>query len=489
MRIPLDPGGATPVYRQLEAWLRAAIADGTLAPGTRLPSSRGLASELGIGRVTVDSAYAELGRDGLVTGRVGSGTYVAEPLGPRRAGDDREGPGTRPGWQQQVAATVVAARPAPPELSPRPGLLSFNGAGDLRLVDTSALAATYRDVLRRDRAGALDYGLPPAGHPGLRATIARLLTSQGLHVDAERILVTNGSQQGLALACQALASRGDTVLVERPTYDGALDLFHTLGLRVVDVPTDHRGMVVEELGPLLERHRPRLVYTVPTFANPTGASLSVARRRRLLELVVEHDVPLVEDDYAGDLRLDGRALPAVKALDRDGHVVHLGTFSKLLVPGLRLGYVVADGPVLARLTQLKRAQDLMTSPVAQHVVDRFVTVGRYQARLRRTVRTCRQRLDALMAALDHHLPRAEARRPDGGLFVWVRLPDLPPGVTTRDLLAAALAEGVSFTPGDRFFVDPADGAQHLRLNLAVLEPEEIDEGVRRLARATSHPQG
>ncbi len=488
MRIPLDPAAPVPLYRQLEAWLRTAVADGSLAPGTRLPSSRALAQELGIARVTVATAYAELERDGLVLGRAGSGTFVTQPVA-APAVSRAEGRPEWPPWQSRLTSAEAAGRTDPP-LQPsdtdRPDLLAFTGVGDLRLVDVGGLSATFRDVLRRDGAGALEYGDLDAGHAPLRATIARLLTSQGLRADPDRILVTSGSQQGLALTCQLLTRPGDTVVVEQPTYDRALALFRGLGLTVVGVPTDTQGMDVDRLEPLLRQQRPRLVYTVPNFANPSGLCLSVARRRRLLELVGEYDVPLVEDDFAGDLRYEGRALPAVKALDPGGRVIYLGTFSKLLVPGLRLGYLLADGPALARLTDLKRSHDLTTSPLVQRVVDRFVSVGRYQSHLRRTTRLYRLRRDTLVAALAEHLPEARLRPPTGGLFAWVRLEGLPAGVTTSGLLRQALAAGVSFAPGDRFFPTPADGDAFLRLNFTVRTPEEIEEGVRRLAHAVRH---
>ena len=496
MRIPLEPGSGTPVYRQLEAWLRAAIGDGTLEPGARLPSTRALAADLGVARITVGNAYAELERDGLVLGRPGSGTYVAPHLGAGRSPAGSAAVPDLPTWQRRLAQEGLLS-PSPASVSPAhpssltdPGsdLISFTGVGDLRLVDVGGLSATFRDVLRRDGTVALEYGDLSVGHRPLRVTIAGLLASQGLRVDPDQVLVTSGSQQGLALACQLLTRAGDTVLVEEPTYDRALDLFVRLGLTVVPIPTDEHGMDVERLEPLLRRHRPRLLYTVPNFANPSGLCLSGPRRRRLLELVEEHAVPLVEDDFAGDLRYEGRTQPAIKALDPGGRVIYLGTFSKLLVPGLRLGYVVAEGPVLARLTELKRAHDLTTSPLIQRVVDRFVTVGRYQAHLRRTTRLYRRRRDALVAALTEHLPGARLHPPAGGLFAWLELPDLPDGVTTSSLLPHAHAAGVSFAPGSRFYPDPARGHAHLRLNFAVRTPEEIDEGVRRLALVTPRTQ-
>jgi GntR family transcriptional regulator/MocR family aminotransferase len=281
-----------------------------------------------------------------------------------------------------------------------------------------------------------------------------------------------------------LLTRGDTVLVEQPTYNYALDLFDELGVRVVGVPIDDDGMRVDLVEPLLAQHRPRLVYTIPTFQNPSGTCLSGPRRRALLELAERHDVAIVEDDYAGDLRYDGRTQPAIKALDRAGHVIYVGTFSKLLQPGLRVGYVVADGPVLERLADVKRAHDLTTSTLMQLVVDRFVTLGRYQAHLRRTTRLYRQRRDALLAALAEHLPDVTVAPVHGGLFAWLRLPAGPlAGASARALLPAARERGVDYAPGDQFFADPAEGDRHIRLNFATVAPPDIERGIARLAAA------
>ena len=202
-------------------------------------------------------------------------------------------------------------------------------------------------------------------------------------------------------------------------------------LTVVGVPVDEHGMRVELVEDLLQQHHPRLIYTIPNFQNPSGASLSVDRRRQLLTLAARYNVPILEDDFVGDLRYEGRALPAIKALDHLGHVIYVGTFSKLLMPGLRVGFLVADGPILDQIGIIKRVHDLTTSPLMQRVIDRYVTVGRYQSHLRRTTRVYRARRDALSAAVREFLPGATVAPSHGGLFAWVRVPG---GVSTQTLL-------------------------------------------------------
>ena len=476
MRIPLDRDADEPLFHQIENWLRDAIVSGGLPPSTRLPSSRALASDLGVSRITVANAYAELDRDGLITSREGSGTFVAVQA-PTPSPADLDGRHW-PLWQQQRRRAIGAdtARSG----AAHPDLIAFTGVGDPRMFPVNEFARTIKEVLGRDGTVALEYGPFDHGYGPLRETVVHLLASQGIRTDDRQVLITSGSQQAIALTCEVLLERGDTVLVEQPTYNLALDLFRAMGLTIVGVPVDEHGMVVELVEDLLQQHHPRLIYTIPNFQNPTGASLSGDRRRRLLTLAARYNVAILEDDFVGDLRYEGRALPAIKALDHVGQVIYVGTFSKLLMPGLRVGFLVADGPILEQLGVRKQVHDLTTSPLMQRVVDRYVTVGRYQAHLRRTIRAYRARRDAMRAAVREHLPGAMVAPSHGGLFAWLRMPD---PVSTETLVADALGEGVAFAPGHRFFANPTDGDRFLRLNFATRTPDEINEGTRRLGIA------
>ncbi|RPI32901.1 MAG: PLP-dependent aminotransferase family protein, partial [Chloroflexota bacterium] len=305
--------------------------------------------------------------------------------------------------------------------------------------------------------------------------------SQGIQTHPDHILVTSGSQQALALVSQILLEPGDVVLVENPTYNLALDLFRALELKIVGVPIDEHGMQVELLEPLLQQLHPRLIYTIPNFQNPSGASMSGTRRRQLIALADRYNIPILEDDFAGDLRYDGRAQPAIKALDPGGRVIYTGTFSKMLMPGLRVGFLVTEGPVLRRLVEFKRVTDLTTSTLMQRTLDVYVTVGRYQAHLRRSGRLYRQRRDAMLAAIRRYLPSGiHTDPPQGGLFIWLRLPE---NLSALGLLPLTAEEGVEYAPGARFFANPTDGESFLRLNFATQTPEDIETGIRRLGIA------
>ena len=487
MRIPIDRGSRQPLYRQIAAQLRAGILSGAIAAGSRLPATRRLAADLGVNRLTIESAYAELRADGLIAGRIGSGTRVLPRL-PFPAPPARREPASWPLWQQELRPGLPRPGGRLPEevaAGARAGregeTIDFGfGSGDPRLFPVDDFRRLLHAVLKRDGIQALGYG-EHQGHAPLREAIARVLASQGLPAGVDDVIVTSGSQQAIALVAQLLLGPGDVVLTESPTYGGALDLFRSLAVRVIGVPADARGLPVEDLEPVLQTHHPKLIYTIPDFHNPTGACLDGDRRRLLLELADRYNVPLLEDDFVGDLRYEGRALPALKALDAGGRVIYVSTFSKMLMPGLRVGFLVADGPVRARLVERKRVNDLATSNPLQRALEAYVTVGRYETHLRRSCRRYRRRRDAMTGAIRRCLPAGvRFDVPRGGLFLWLRLPD---GMDSGRLLAAARPLGVSFAPGARFFPDPADGAPYLRLNFAAWQEEKIAEGIRRLGEA------
>jgi GntR family transcriptional regulator / MocR family aminotransferase len=481
MRIPLDPESTVPLYRQIESYIRRNIDSGALLPETQLPATRQLAQDLGVSRITVKNAYAVLESDGLVYAREGSGTYVSS-LDPLPAAGKGGTAVTWPLWQQELQMGPENDREiVPPARAGQHQPIAFTGVGDPRLFPVKDFYKALQTVIRRDGLVALEYGSFDGGYMGLRETITHILASQGIRARAENVLITSGSQQALALVCQVLLKQGDVILVESPTYNFALELFRSRNLKILGIPIDERGMQVEMLEGLLQQHHPKLIYTIPNFQNPSGACLGGARRRQLVALADRYNVPLLEDDFVGDLRYDGRTQPAIKALDPGGRVIYVGTFSKMVMPGLRVGFLVAEGPVWRRLVDCKRVNDLATSTLIQRTLHEYVTVGRYQAHLRRSCHVYRQRRDAMLAAIKQYLPpEVQVQPPQGGLFIWLRL---PAGFSSHRLLPLAAKEGVEFAPGSRFFANPAEGESYLRLNFATQPPAAITEGIMRLGVA------
>ena len=485
MRIPLDRQSAIPLYQQIETYLRQGILSGSLAADTRLPASRQLAHDLGVNRITVENAYTELEIEGLIYSRMGSGTYVL-PANPILT-LPKDVPGAPwPLWQQSVELQSRAIKREHSaeifkKVAGQPQPISFaSGIGDAHLFPAEDFRKVLQTVMRRDGIAALDYG-EPNGHAALRETITHILASQGLQTRSENVLITAGSQQALSLVSQLLLKPGDVILVESPTYSGALDLFRALNFEVVGIPVDGQGMQVEVLEKLLQQYHPKLIYTIPNFHNPTGTCLSAARRRQLIILADRYNIPILEDDFVGDLRYEGRTQPALKALDPGGRVIYVSTFSKILMPGLRVGFLVAEGPVYNSLVNFKRVNDLSTSTLVQRALETYVTVGRYQSHLRRSCQIFRKRRDVMLAAIKRYLP-GEVRLdpPQGGLFIWLQLPEK---LSSEKLLSLAREEGVTFVPGNGFFPDAIGGKNWLRLNFVAQAPDQIEEGIKRLGRA------
>jgi len=370
----------------------------------------------------------------------------------------------------------------------RPDIISFAGglpAPDLFPIDD--LRAAFDTALREGGGNAVQYG-PTEGYAPLRAYLAARLARRGIVATPDDSLITTGSQQGLDLLGKVLLSPRATVLVEEPSYVGALQAFAAYGPRVASVPMDDEGLRVDRVdAPLATRGRDPLgpddaaiLYTIPTFQNPSGLTMSLGRREALIALCAARRLPVIEDDPYGEVRYEGDDLPPLRALPGGEETVYLGTFSKILAPGLCLGWVVAPRPLMARLVLAKQGADLHTDTLAQRAVLQYCLHADLDGHIARLRQVYRERRDAMLAALARYFP-PEARwtRPEGGLFIWVTLPE---GVDTRALLAGALERGVAFVPGAAFHAarDGGQGARSLRLNFSHADPDRIDDGLRRL---------
>jgi len=363
------------------------------------------------------------------------------------------------------------------KLTERPDIISF--AGGLPAPEAfpvEALARAHADVLAHDGAGALQYGATE-GYGPLRAWIAERMTRRGMPASAENVLVTAGSQQGIDLVGRSLVDPGDVVAVEEPSYLAALQSLRTWEAQFAVVGSDDEGMRVDELEALLRRTRVRLIYTVPNFQNPQGTTLSLERRARLAQLAAEHEVPVLEDDPYCELRYSGTELPPIAGMVADAPVIYLGSFSKTLAPGLRLGFAVADERTIRALTIAKQAADLHTGVLSQRAVARLLESFDFEAHLRRLRALYGERCAAMLASIERHFPAGCTwTRPEGGLFVWARL---PAGIDTEELVQDALREHVAFVPGAPFY--PAEPRRNtMRLNFSNRPPEVIAEGMARL---------
>jgi len=374
-------------------------------------------------------------------------------------------------------------------LTQRPDVISFAGglpAPELFPIDRFDEAC--HAVLRQNGTAALQYG-PTEGYSPLRSLIVRNMRRYGIVADIANVLITCGAQQALDLIGKLLIDTGNRVLVEAPTYLGALQAFSIYGARYVPVAVDHDGIRTDRLHDALQSS-PKFMYILPNFQNPTGVTLSEERRSKLILIADSYGIPIVEDDPYGQLRYEGEHCTALVVLDRihrrtderfmSGNVIYLSTFSKLLAPGLRVGWVVAPQEVIARLAQLKQGADLHTSTFTQMVAYEVARDGFLDQHVKRIRAVYRERRDTMLAALTEFFPsEASWTRPAGGLFLWVTM---PPQTNCERLLQAALRQNVAFVPGDSFYPDEPDGC-HMRLNFSNCTPEKIRDGIRRLGAA------
>ncbi|MFH8659422.1 PLP-dependent aminotransferase family protein [Streptomyces afghaniensis] len=362
----------------------------------------------------------------------------------------------------------------------RPEVINFAGGLPApELFDAAGIAAAYRAVLAEEPARALQYSTTE-GEPTLRAALAERTTARGLPTAPDDLLVTTGSQQALSLLATALLEPGDTVLVESPCYLAALQAFGFAGARVVPVPGDEQGVDPGALEELVARERPKLLYTVPTFQNPTGRTLPAERRAAVAAVAARRGLWIVEDDPYGELRYDGERVPWIASLPgAEDRTVLLGSFSKVMAPGLRLGWLRAPGELRRACAVAKQAADLHTPTVNQLAAARYLADHDLDAHVARVAGVYGERRDAMLAALPGALPQGAVwTRPEGGMFLWARLPE--PYDTTA-LLPQVVRHDVAYVPGAPFYAGPPDRTT-LRLCFVTQTPEEIEEGLRRLGK-------
>jgi 2-aminoadipate transaminase len=367
-------------------------------------------------------------------------------------------------------------------LTDRPEVISLAGG----LPDTSTFPpATYAELMatvaEEACAKALQYG-PTEGFPDAKRCIAEVMAAEGMTVDEGELLVTTGGQQVIDLVCRTLVDPGDVIVAEAPTYPGAVPTFSSYQADVVQIELDADGMRVDELEQTLdalerEGRRPKFIYTIPTFQNPGGVTMSLPRRQRLVRIAQERELLVLEDNPYGLLRYEGEPLPPLYKLDGGGFVIYLGTFSKILSPGIRLGWAAAPRPVLQKMNLGKQAADLCSSSMTQLFVSAYFERGDWQEYVASLRELYRVRRDTMLDALAAHFPReASWTRPQGGLFIWATLPDY---IDTTDLLARALREDVAFVPGRAAYLDGRGGSS-MRLNFSGVDESQIREGVRRI---------
>jgi GntR family transcriptional regulator/MocR family aminotransferase len=516
--LSIDPAQPDPLHRQLYAGLRLAILDRRVKPGARLPSTRTLATALGLARNTVHGAYDQLIAEGYLETRHGSGTYVASslpddevaasaltptagvaaprPCLERTPSPSRGEPAARPpgtaipslpsplatplsAWGQRIAT----ARPAP-YTSPSPRLpIDFrHGRPDTSQFPHDEWRRLAARQLRQADREDLWYG-PPAGLLSLREAIAEYLgRARGVRCVPDQVIITTGTQQAIDLTARLLVDDGDTVVVEDPCYPSARRVFTMLGASIVDVPVDDHGLRTDAL----PEEPARLLYTTPSHQYPLGATLPVSRRLELLAWADRQGAIVIEDDYDSEFRHAGRPLEAMQGLDRSGRVVYVGSFSKVLYPTLRLGYLIAPPALVGHAREAKRLLDLQTATAGQEALAELMESGQFEAHLRRMRRLYRTRRAVLLDALARDLPGLATPGPsEAGLYLHVVL---AAGLDETAVAERAAARGVGVYPARPYFVRPVE-RPGLVLGYSALDEEAIVEGIRRLRLAIDEVRG
>ena len=486
--LAIDREDGLPVYRQIAALLRERIVSGALPDGARLPATRSLAARLELDRNTVVAAYRLLEREGLLRSSVGAGSFACAPS--RRSAEERvpgrpfspaAGAVSSPFRWQGLMRDLQALEDDPGGwLSARrlpvpAGAIQLAGVlPDRRLFPLEDFRASMRAVLETAGSEILDYG-PPEGDERLRRWVVAQLEAAGARgIALERVFIVSGSQQGLDLLAKLLLAPGDPVALEAPSYTGAFLALRHSGARILTVPMEESGLSLAALEALLERERVKFLYTMPCFQNPTGVSLAPAQRERLLALARRSRLAIVEDHYESDLYYEGERPRPLLADDASGQVVYLGSFSKILFPGLRIGWLVVPDELVSPLRGVRWATDLATATLTQRAIEHFCREGRLERHLARLRRIHRRRLRVMLEALAERFPAgARWSRPAGGMTLWVELPET---IDTVELFHQAAARGVLFSPGIAFH--PQGGGRNaMRLSFNRESEARIREGI------------
>ncbi|AIQ65947.1 GntR family transcriptional regulator [Paenibacillus stellifer] len=464
-----DLSGPVPLYRQIAAYIRGKIGSGSWPPGTKLPPQRTLARELGVNRSTVVAALGLLAESGLIEGRHGGGTAVTRP---------GNGEGGRGSWLAYVEEgrhyPNLPAIQAINRLEFSPGLIRLGtGEPGPDLLPGTEMAAVMAELAQ----GPLPLPYEePLGSLRLRRAVSAELARSGINAGPSSILILSGALQGFQLISLGLLPKGSSIVLEKPSYLYSIHAFQSAGVRLHGLAMDDRGLIPEELEPAAARTGAALLYTIPSFHNPTGIVMDLERRQQLMEKTDALGLPVLEDGAYQELWLDAPPPPPLKAMDRSGRVLHLGTLSKSASPGLRIGWIAGPEPVIQRLADIKMQTDYGASSLSQQAAAIWLEKGLHDRHTETLRMKLRERRDLLLALLERHFAGlASWNRPSGGFYVWLRLKHPLP---LPKLFHAALAEGLLLNTGDLY--DRSD-SRHLRLSFSYASPAELERGIARLA--------
>ena len=477
MKIPLDRKSREPIYLQIKDKISRLIKSGALQPEERLPSIRSLAENLQVNKLTILEAYSILQADGIIFSRQGSGYFVNKSnmnltnstnmkstFAPAQNVIISESAGNSffdihmTAVQAQVNERIINfsyGLPRPPQ--------------DMALIGRRTITNSIDSLFAYDI---------PHGQATLRRQVAQLLVQQGLEITVENLIITSGCQQALSLTMQYYLQKDDWVIVESPTYHGAISILENIGARIIGIPMNAEGMNLNVIEKDLQSHRPKLIYTISTQHNPTGIATSQAHRQQLLQLAEKYECPILEDNAYEGLNFEP-VPPPIKALDKQDLVTYAGTFSKTLIPGLRVGYMVVTGKHYQPLVEGKLMNDVHTSTISQAIVSEYLGSGHYRRHRKKLQTENLFSRNLMLQAMENYFPKeAKWTVPKGGLFLWVQLPD---DINVLEIRKQAIQENVLFASGAAFFPNE-QGYPAMRLSFSNTSESEIDLGISILGK-------
>lgn len=473
MRITIDKNISTPVYVQIKNEIKVLIHEGVLPAGFILPPERKLASAIGVSRSTVIKAYDELKALGLVESHVGKGTVVSAKVERKSFNEEQQ---VLPfSWYPLFDKQLESANDTVSELinaGTGQDIISFAaGIADPNLYPLKQLKAIQKEYPLNSEMHNL---CSIEGYYPLRESLSQLMELRSLSVSPKEVMILSGSMQGIDYAARTFLSPGDVVIVEEPTFLQAIQSFKTTGAKIIGVPLDHDGIRTDILEALLERYKPKFIYTMPTFHNPTGITMSIKRRMELLQLAYKFRVPILEDDPYNELAFSEMSLPPLKELDNYGYVIYLSTFSKVLFSGMRIGWVIAPEPVIKKFALLKQMTDLHVNTPSQYQLDHFLRKDYYETHLKHVLSAYKIKRDLMASALNQKEELIHFDLPAGGYYLWCRVPK---HISQKKLLSRCASKGVMYTPGNVFFPQESDGEQYIRLNYTYETCDRIEKGI------------
>lgn len=471
----LEKGSGLPLYMQLYEKLKDLIQSGIFPADTKLPSVRSLANRLEVNQITVVSAFKQLEIEGYSYSKPGSGTFAADiSLMEANKPDNHTNPLKDELYLNEDISYVTSSR-----ISISENTVNFASATptpDLFPVDNFKIS--MNEVLERDKGNAFSYQESHGYYP-LRESISMHIKAKDLPYDISNIQIISGAQQGIDLISKALLNQGDFIITESPTYTGAIALFKSRGARILDVQLGLDGPDMDIMEYNLKKYSPRIIYTIPSFQNPTGNSYSMAKRLEILELAVKYNSFIIEDDYVSDLDFEGRQYKSLKALDKKNRVIHIKSFSKIFMPGLRLGFMIVPSELTGNLLAAKHITDISTSGLIQRAFDLYIRKGFWDKHFNFMYRTYKERYEKMTKSLEQHMPNlCSFSKPGGGLNLWL---GLPYGFPVNTLVNQAAIQDIVFAPGRIFYSgNSPQTVNNIRLSFAAVYTEQIEEGAGKL---------